>query len=211
MRRQEDIVLDTYDGILIVFSGISSIACISHQGFILQNVWAIVVGLWVPLIAKHTLTRYYQWALIPIAFMVLISLGRGLAITVSCMCALYYSSSIPKTFWGKLVYVLTFILAFGTSIQFLFEIRDDVNYPAPGKLYPMAIDSELSMMHMRCVGRGNKTVLLDAGIPYNHLVFNQVLDERQLDERFTICAYDRMGYGWSTPSPNPRDRYHLQS
>ena len=71
-------------------------------------------------------------------------------------------------------------------------------YPAPGQL----VDVGGYMMHINCTGQGSPTVILDAGWAEFSVAWAQVQPEVAKSTR--VCSYDRAGYGWSEPSPDPR-------
>lgn len=68
----------------------------------------------------------------------------------------------------------------------------------PGEL----VDVDGHAMHLYCLGAGGRTVVLEAGLA------NWSLDMRMLQEDLAattrVCSYDRAGYGWSEPGPEPR-------
>eukprot|EP01114_Cavostelium_apophysatum_P007574 TRINITY_DN19709_c0_g1_i1.p1 TRINITY_DN19709_c0_g1~~TRINITY_DN19709_c0_g1_i1.p1 ORF type:complete len:341 (+),score=32.42 TRINITY_DN19709_c0_g1_i1:76-1098(+) len=55
----------------------------------------------------------------------------------------------------------------------------------------------------------NVTVLLDAGLPFSSSTFGGVLEEFQKASNMLgnlrVCAFDRLGYGWSSAVSGPRD------
>jgi pimeloyl-ACP methyl ester carboxylesterase len=71
-------------------------------------------------------------------------------------------------------------------------------YPAPGQL----VDVGGYRMHINCIGQGNPTVILEAGLDDFSVLWELVQPEVAKFAR--VCAYDRAGYGWSEPSPYPR-------
>ena len=71
-------------------------------------------------------------------------------------------------------------------------------YPVPGQL----VDVGGYKMHIYCVGEGSPTVILDAGFGDFSATWVQVQPEVAKTTR--VCSYDRTGYGWSDPSPQPR-------
>jgi pimeloyl-ACP methyl ester carboxylesterase len=60
-------------------------------------------------------------------------------------------------------------------------------------------------MHLYCLGErkaGSPTVILEGGVPEWSIHWSAVQPEIA---RFTrVCSYDRSGYGWSEPGPEPR-------
>lgn len=70
--------------------------------------------------------------------------------------------------------------------------------PAPGQL----VDIGDHTIHLYCTGEGSPTVVMDAGLGDGSLSFR---DLQQRVSTFTrVCTYDRAGYGWSEPGPEPR-------
>ncbi|GAA2876947.1 alpha/beta hydrolase [Streptosporangium fragile] len=77
---------------------------------------------------------------------------------------------------------------------------DADRHPAPGRL----VDVGGHRLHLRCVGSGGPTVILDAGWGEAGATWDDVqtaLARRSLRS----CSYDRAGYGWSEAGPGPRD------
>jgi pimeloyl-ACP methyl ester carboxylesterase len=58
-------------------------------------------------------------------------------------------------------------------------------------------------LHLYCVGEGSPTVVFDSGLGSSSLDWARVQPEVARLTR--ACVYDRAGYGWSDPGPNPRD------
>ena len=73
-----------------------------------------------------------------------------------------------------------------------------VTYPAPGL---MILVGE-HRLHLHCSGRGEPTVVMDAGLGGNSLDWVRV--QPKVAEYTRVCAYDRAGYGWSEVGPLPR-------
>lgn len=57
-----------------------------------------------------------------------------------------------------------------------------------------------------CLGHGSPTVILTAGLGNWSLTWRLV--HRPLAKRTRVCAWDRAGYGFSSPSPEPQDIVH---
>lgn len=88
-----------------------------------------------------------------------------------------------------------------------FEVLDENAQPVrvgvdyltpPGRLY----DVHGHKIHMFCVGRGEVTVILEAGLGGFSLEWLSV--QQKLAGSARVCAYDRAGYGWSQLGPLPR-------
>ena len=58
-------------------------------------------------------------------------------------------------------------------------------------------------MHLLCTGEGSPTLVLDAGLGNDSLIWANVQPE--LSKVTRVCSYDRAGFGWSEPRPDPRD------
>lgn len=58
-------------------------------------------------------------------------------------------------------------------------------------------------LNLRCVGKGRKTVLLEAGGNADSTTWFRV--QSLLSPQARVCAYDRAGYGFSDEGPMPRD------
>jgi pimeloyl-ACP methyl ester carboxylesterase len=57
-------------------------------------------------------------------------------------------------------------------------------------------------MHLYCVGEGSPTVILEAGEGNWSIHWSTV--QYQVGATTRVCSYDRAGYGWSDPNPEPR-------
>ena len=75
--------------------------------------------------------------------------------------------------------------------------------PPPGETY--AVNGY--RMHIYCTGRGSPTIILDAGLGNDALIWGGVQPE--LAKTTRVCAYDRAGFGWSDARMGPRDADHI--
>ncbi len=75
--------------------------------------------------------------------------------------------------------------------------------PPPGEMY--TVDGH--KMHMYCTGSGSPTIVLDAGLGDDAVIWAGV--QPSLAKTTRVCAYDRAGFGWSETGPAPRDADHL--
>src|ERR1043165_9432869 len=97
------------------------------------------------------------------------------------------------------LFVLIVVLALaGASYEAIAAAGDARRYPPPGQL----VDVGGYRLHIQCVGSGNPTVVLDAGLSGSSLDWSLVQPE--LGRTTRVCAYDRAGMGWSDPGPQPR-------
>ena len=72
-------------------------------------------------------------------------------------------------------------------------------YPPQGRLY--TVDGY--KMHLYCTGEGSPTIVLDAGLGNDSLIWADV--QPALSKTTRVCSYDRAGFGWSDLQPAPRD------
>lgn len=75
---------------------------------------------------------------------------------------------------------------------------EDPTPPPTGRL----VDVGGHRLHVRCVGSGKPTVVVENGL--GDYSFDWALVERRVSEFARICTYDRAGYAWSDPGPKPR-------
>ena len=75
--------------------------------------------------------------------------------------------------------------------------------PPPGKLYE--VDSH--SMHLYCTGHGAPTIVLESGLGEDFSIWAKV--QPALSRTTRVCSYDRAGFGWSEPQPEPRDSNHI--
>jgi pimeloyl-ACP methyl ester carboxylesterase len=66
---------------------------------------------------------------------------------------------------------------------------------APGRL----VDLGSRHLHIRCVGTGAPTVVLESG--GGGISVDWLLVQQKIANHTRICAYDRAGYAWSDPGP----------
>jgi pimeloyl-ACP methyl ester carboxylesterase len=77
------------------------------------------------------------------------------------------------------------------------------HHAVPGNSY----DVEGYKLHLYCTGEGSPTLILDAGLGNDSLIWANVQPE--LSKITRVCSYDRAGFGWSEPRPDPRDADHI--
>jgi hypothetical protein len=58
-------------------------------------------------------------------------------------------------------------------------------------------------MDIDCTGSGSPTIVLDAGLGNDGLIWGGV--QPALAKTTRVCSYDRAGFGWSDALPPPRD------
>jgi pimeloyl-ACP methyl ester carboxylesterase len=62
-------------------------------------------------------------------------------------------------------------------------------------------------MRIDCRGSGSPTIILDAGLGNDGLIWGAV--QPALAKTTRVCSYDRAGFGWSDALPPPRDADHI--
>jgi pimeloyl-ACP methyl ester carboxylesterase len=75
----------------------------------------------------------------------------------------------------------------------------------PGKLYTV----NGRRMHLFCTGQGSPTIVLDAGLGNDSMIWGTVQPVLARDTQ--VCSYDRAGFGWSEPRPGVRDSNAISS
>ena len=73
----------------------------------------------------------------------------------------------------------------------------------PGQMYQV----NGHQMRIACTGSGSPTIVLDAGLGNDGLIWGGV--QPVLAKTTRVCSYDRAGFGWSDALPPPRDADHI--
>jgi pimeloyl-ACP methyl ester carboxylesterase len=73
----------------------------------------------------------------------------------------------------------------------------------PGRIY--MVDGH--KMRLDCTGSGSPTIVLDAGLGNDGLIWGGV--QPALAKTTRVCSYDRAGFGWSDVKARPRDADHI--
>jgi len=95
--------------------------------------------------------------------------------------------------------LVALVLTVGAAYQYTETRIDFGKHPAPGKL----IDVGGYRLHLLCIGQGAPTVIFESGIADDSLTWSAV--QPSVAKTTRACSYDRAGYGWSDPGPEPRD------
>jgi pimeloyl-ACP methyl ester carboxylesterase len=90
------------------------------------------------------------------------------------------------------------LLCAGRGLAALGILILDRRYPPPGRMVSVG-DHKL---HLYCIGNGGPTVVIETGAGVNWGDWGLVVPK--LAESTRVCVYDRAGYGWSEPGPEPR-------
>jgi pimeloyl-ACP methyl ester carboxylesterase len=72
-------------------------------------------------------------------------------------------------------------------------------YPAPGRMVSVGAHS----LHLYCTGSGTPAAVIEPGIGVDWVEWWPV--SSALTRLTEVCVYDRAGYGWSQPGPQPRN------
>lgn len=94
-------------------------------------------------------------------------------------------------------------LAASSTINALASMRFRAIHPPHGSVYLVNGRS----MHLDCTGSGAPTIVLDAGLGNDSLVWGGI--QPALSATTRVCSYDRAGFGWSDAAPAPRDADHI--
>lgn len=101
--------------------------------------------------------------------------------------------------------MLLLLAAAGATYQSVATARDARRFSPPGEM----VDVGGFRLHLNCSGEGAPVVIMDSPSGSSSLGWSRVQPEVA---RFTrVCAYDRAGYGWSDPGPNPRTSERIVS
>jgi pimeloyl-ACP methyl ester carboxylesterase len=73
----------------------------------------------------------------------------------------------------------------------------------PGQMYQV----NGHRMRIACTGSGSPTIVLDAGLGNDGLIWGGV--QPVLAKTTRVCSYDRAGFGWSDALPPPRNADHI--
>jgi pimeloyl-ACP methyl ester carboxylesterase len=68
--------------------------------------------------------------------------------------------------------------------------------PPPGRL----VDVDGRKIHLYCIGTGSPAVVIEAGA--SSFAIDFALVQPQIGKATRVCAYDRLGQGWSDPLPD---------
>jgi pimeloyl-ACP methyl ester carboxylesterase len=81
----------------------------------------------------------------------------------------------------------------GRIYQVRSEAADMARFPAPGQL----VDIDGHLMHIHCRGEGSPTVIMEQGLQSVSTAWDDITKE--ISSLTTVCAYDRVGLGYSEP------------
>jgi pimeloyl-ACP methyl ester carboxylesterase len=93
---------------------------------------------------------------------------------------------------------LAAIPGFGILSQILLTLRERRRFPPPG----VRVDAGGFRMHFQESGKGTPVVVLDSALAGTSLSWVEV--QEKVSKFARVVSYDRAGFGWSDPSPEPR-------
>jgi pimeloyl-ACP methyl ester carboxylesterase len=135
----------------------------------------------------------------------------ALFISLLCFRRIRSLSAKPYAKWRRICEYIAFsativvFLTAGASTAFnaLAIHHYRAMYPPQGRLY--TVDGY--KMHLYCTGEGSPTIVLDAGLGNDSLIWADV--QPTLSKTTRVCSYDRAGFGWSDLQPRPRDAHRI--
>jgi pimeloyl-ACP methyl ester carboxylesterase len=111
-------------------------------------------------------------------------------------------SRIGRWLWrGLVIFLAIFVLLAGGAWGYdaYAGPRATQDYAPPGQFVQVG----QARMHYLCLGSGEPTLVLEAGIGGGVLDWMPVMPLLAAYNR--VCAFDRLGQDWSDPAPHPRD------
>jgi pimeloyl-ACP methyl ester carboxylesterase len=102
-----------------------------------------------------------------------------------------------------LVILIAALALLGLVYQSAAEASDREAYPPPGQM--IVVNGH--RMHIQCASVGSPTVILEAGAGHFSALWAWV--QPAVAQSTRVCTYDRAGYGWSEPGPEPRDAQRI--
>ena len=105
-----------------------------------------------------------------------------------------------------IIYIIAAVCAAllaGFLYQTLGVRADRKRFPAPGEFVQIGN----RRVHLRDMGQGNLTVILESGLMSTVLAWNDIQPELAKSTR--VISYDRAGLGWSDGGQEPRDASRL--
>lgn len=99
----------------------------------------------------------------------------------------------------------------GAILLAAIAVRAEAPSPGPRPLGKM-VDLGGYRIHLYCTGKGKQTVVLSPG--GGDFSFDWYLVQQQVKTFARVCSYDRAGYAWSDPGPQPvtfrQEAYELE-
>lgn len=132
-----------------------------------------------------------------------------IAIVVCVLCVWRWNRVGDKKYakWRRLgertclaaLIVVSAAVVISTGFNTVATHRFWATHPVPGKIYRVNGYN----MRIDCTGAGSPTLILDAGLGNDGLIWGKV--QPTLSQTTRVCSYDRAGFGWSDPVPGQQD------
>jgi pimeloyl-ACP methyl ester carboxylesterase len=105
---------------------------------------------------------------------------------------------------SRIVGILFVVLIGSGAIYQVAASRGDADrYPMPGEV----VNAGEHELHLRVMGEGDTTVVLEAGL--GSMAAQWLNVQPELAQHTRVVAYDRAGMGWSAQSDQPKDAAHI--
>ena len=138
-------------------------------------------------------------------------LFAGVGALVACLCITRMFSLRGKTFGRRRKISECVVLSLAALIAVVAAVSSGTNAAildharalTPGEMYLV----HGYRMHMNCMGSGSPSLILDAGLGNDSLIWGGV--QPALAKNTRVCAYDRAGWGLSQAVPGPQDANHI--
>ena len=98
----------------------------------------------------------------------------------------------------SLVILIAVLGCAGAIYQIVGDWRDARRFPQRGR----SVRAGHLKLNLNCIGSRPPTVILDSGLGISSIGWVKIQPEIARYAR--VCSYDRAGYGWSEPGPEPR-------
>jgi pimeloyl-ACP methyl ester carboxylesterase len=99
--------------------------------------------------------------------------------------------------------LVVLLCCIGATYQAIGTWRDSHRFLQHGR----TVQAGNLQLNLNCLGEGRPTIILESGLGGPALEWARVQPEVALFAH--VCSYDRAGYGWSEPGPQPRTSSQL--
>ena len=94
--------------------------------------------------------------------------------------------------------LVVLLCCIGAIYQMIGTWRDAHRFLQQGR----TVEAGNLRLNLNCLGEGRSTIILESGLGGPALVWARV--QPDVAKFAHVCSYDRAGYGWSEPGPQPR-------
>jgi len=157
---------------------------------------------------KNTLIGYYYMAFdfhfvaVPVCIVL-----TGVLTAYLCTRHIFMLRRKSYSVWRKVAEQCTLslltLVAVAVAGNSAFDAIVSSAHKPPGLMYSVHGHA----MRIDCTGNGSPTIVLDAGLGNDGLIWSNV--QPKLAKITRVCSYDRAGFGWSAALPPPRDADHI--